>query len=593
MTGAPAPLRLSLLLCILLLVGTLGFTAFQAQKQLPTGLIVAGVPLGGYTHDEAHAVLLRRAAEFERQTVTLRFQEHVWTPTLAELGVSLDTDAAWQTVQHYGSSRYAVQRTLRALDLVSAPIVIPLPLDVDPAALHAFCDQKLRELGMAPVDAALTVDGTSIHVTDDAGGFRISIDQFQQDLVRELRGFTQPTITLTAVYTPADVRRDQLQPGATTLGRTLENPLTLYTETDQWQVAPSELARHITLDATGESPRLSIDEEAIDALVRRIANDIDREAIPAHVSEEGTYPRLITPQDGQIVDQSLLRERILEALQAAEHEVEIPVTITPVDADIQALMDEYGLTDLIATGSSNFSGSDWGREVNVRLAARLIDGTLIAPGELFSFNHALGAIAEIDGFVPAGATECGIPGSAAGGGVCQVSTSIFRAALQAGMPIEEWWPHEYRSAFYETGGWAPGFDASITQPDDDPLNGADLKFRNATDGWMLVRVVATSGGELKVTLYGTNPGYQVIITDPVYQNVVPSDGVPVEEIDESLEDGTSLLVEPTRDGVTMVVYRTVYAADGTLLIDESFVSTYQPQGPVYRVSEDMAGTTGM
>jgi vancomycin resistance protein YoaR len=450
----------------------------------------------------------------------------------------------------------------------------------------------MKELGMAPVDASLTVDGQSILVTDDIGGFEISVDSLQADLVRELRGFTTPTINLTAKYTTASVRRTELQPGATALGNALENPLTLFTATDQWQVAPSELSRMLSLDSSTGVADLVVDEDAVDALVSKIASAIDQQATEAHLVESGAYSRIVKADDGNTVDQAALRHLIVEAIRSGQDEVEIPVATTHVDDDIRSLMTEYGITDLLATGSSDFSGSDLGRDTNVRLAAQLLDGILIAPGDAFSFNQALGSIADIEGFVPAGATEGGIPGSAVGGGVCQVSTSIFRAALQAGLPITEWWPHAFRSIYYEQGGWAPGFDASIQQPDDDPLSGPDLKFENTTDGWLLIRVTATSASELKVSLFGTNPGYSVVISDPVYQDVFPADNTPIEEIDETLNEGTVELWQPARDGVTMVVYRTVYAADGTVLIDESFVSTYRQQGPVYRVSPDMAGTAG-
>lgn len=588
---SPAWMRRTLVLAVLALLATIGFTAVQAQGNVTQGLIIAGVPVGGLTYPEARQRLDARAAEFDQMQVTLRFEDHVWTPTLAELGVTMDVDAAWRMVQHFGSNQYAIHRLLRTLHLSSASFAVQVPLTIDQDALKQYCQDRMVELGKAPVDASLTVDGGSIQVTDDVGGFEISVDQLQADLVRELSGFTRPTVQLAAHYTTADVQRTEIQAHAAALDTALENPFTLYTETDQWQVEPSELARHITLEDSDGVPELTIDEDAVDALVASVADDIDREATEAYVSDAGTYARIVRAQDGYKVDRNDLRQRIYDSLLSGSNEVEIPVSITEVDDDIRPLLTEYGITDLIATGSSDFSGSDSRRDGNVRLAASRIDGTLVAPGDLFSFNQALGPIVEIDGFVPAGATEGGIPGDAVGGGVCQVSTSIFRAALQAGLPIEEWWPHVYRSIYYEQGGWAPGFDASIQQPDDDPLGGPDLVFRNTTEGWLLVRVTATSSSELKVSLFGTNPGFSVVISDPLYQDVVPSDQTAIEEVDETLEDGMVELWQPARDGVTMVVYRTVYASDGTLLIDESFVSSYQPQGPVYRVSPDMAGTT--
>ena len=105
-----------------------------------------------------------------------------------------------------------------------------------------------------------------------------------------------------------------------------------------------------------------------------------------------------------------------------------------------------------------------------------------------------------------------------------------------------------------------------------------------------MRVTATAKSELKVALFGKATGFNVVLSDPLYQDIVPADHTPIEEVDDNLPAGTSDAYQPARDGVTMVVHRTVYAADGTILSDEDFVSTYQPQGPIYRVSADMVGS---
>ena len=133
------------------------------------------------------------------------------------------------------------------------------------------------------------------------------------------------------------------------------------------------------------------------------------------------------PHDGLLVDRFELNRRVNTAIASGQNQVEIPVSVTATAGDIKHLVSQYGVTDLLATGTSDFSGSDPGRTINVRRAAALIDGTLVGPGEAFSFNQALGSITAVGGFVPAGATEGGIPGTSVGGGVCQVSTTLFRA----------------------------------------------------------------------------------------------------------------------------------------------------------------------
>jgi vancomycin resistance protein YoaR len=99
------------------------------------------------------------------------------------------------------------------------------------------------------------------------------------------------------------------------------------------------------------------------------------------------------------------------------------------------------------------------------------------------------------------------------GGVCQVSTTIFRAALNAGMPITEWYPHTYRLANYEFDGWSPGFDASILQFGPDPAAWPDFEFENYTDGWLLIEAY-TEYPYVHVNIYGSGDGRTVTL-DPI------------------------------------------------------------------------------
>lgn len=581
-------MRRTLLICLMLLLTTLAYTGVQGHGKIPPGVVVAGVPVGGLSYRDAQLKIEQRAAQFSAQRVTLTYEGTTWQPTLAELGVSLDVAASRAQLAALDSPANLLDRALRAFRIRSGPLVLGTPLKFDHPSLETYCRERMRELGLAPVDAELLVDGESIMVTQDASGFVVSVDRLRQDLARQLSGFTSPSINLTTTLTTASVRAIEIQSDVATLDAALDQPLVLHTDSEQWEIAPGQMAEHVRLDETGESPRVVIDEAAITALVDGIAGQIDQPVSNGYLDDSGLYGRIVLPHDGRLVDKFEFNRRIHEAIASGKTDVEIPVTIIPTTGDIKTLTTEYGVTNLIGSGSSDFSGSDQGRDTNVRRAAELIDGTLVAPGEVFSFNQALGSINAVGGFVPAGATEGGIPGTAVGGGVCQVSTTIFRAVLKAGMPIVEWYPHVYRSTFYEQGGWAPGFDASIQQPDDDPLNGPDLKFRNITDGWLLIRVTATSGSELKVSLFGQATGFDVVLSDPLYLDIVGADETPIEEVDASLPAGSSNLYQPARDGVTMVVRRTVYASDGTIVSDEEFVSTYQPQGPIYRVSADMA-----
>jgi vancomycin resistance protein YoaR len=265
--------------------------------------------------------------------------------------------------------------------------------------------------------------------------------------------------------------------------------------------------------------------------------------------------------------------------------VDIPIDVVKPGKTTEAMLAELGITELLATGESDFNGSEPDRTTNIKVSANLVDGTLVSPGGEFSFNRSLGEIVSTDGFVTAGATEGGIPGTSVGGGVCQVSTTVFRAALKAGMPIVERWPHAFRSPFYEQGGWTPGYDASIVQIEGNWLGGTDFRFANPTSSWLLVRTEVVNNVKLKVMLYGPHTGYRVQIDDPVYSDLMPSYGE-VYEVDPTMAAGTGYLFQEAMDGVTMTIGRHVFDSSGAEIISETFVTTYEPRGAVYVVGPD-------
>ena len=189
----------------------------------------------------------------------------------------------------------------------------------------------------------------------------------------------------------------------------------------------------------------------------------------------------------------------------------IPLVVEVQKPRITDDVGALGITTRIARGVSNFSGSDAARAHNIAVAAGYLDDTVIAPGEVFSFLDSIGEISTArgykDGYVIL--AEQTVPG--VGGGVCQVATTMFRAAMYSGLPIEERNPHAYLVGYYTQGGYPVGLDAAVFEP------GVDLKFRNETDKYMLIKTSIDSGN-LYISIYGPDLGYKVDIGDPVIKN---------------------------------------------------------------------------
>jgi vancomycin resistance protein YoaR len=212
---------------------------------------------------------------------------------------------------------------------------------------------------------------------------------------------------------------------------------------------------------------------------------------------------------------------------------------------------------------------------NIGAATAQFQGILIKPGETFSFNKYLGDVSLDKGFAEALIIFNGRTVKGVGGGVCQVSTTIFRAAFNAGFPIIERWPHAYRVSWYERG-FGPGLDATVFSPD------VDFRFKNDTPYHLLIEAYANdAAGRVTFKFYSTPDGRQVTVSDPIVENVVAHPPDKYEE-DPTLPAGVTKQVDYAVDGADVTVNRTV-TLNGQVISQDRIFTKYQPWQAVFMV----------
>ncbi len=171
-----------------------------------------------------------------------------------------------------------------------------------------------------------------------------------------------------------------------------------------------------------------------------------------------------------------------------------------------------GITTLLASGESNFAGSSAARIHNIKTAAKLFDGILVKPGEEFSFNKVLGNVDAITGYLPELVIKNGVGVKEYGGGICQVATTLFRTAINSGLPIIERKPHTLLVRYYDR----PGFDATVYPGQ------VDLRFTNDTANNILIQP-QIEGTKISFDIYGTPDNREIVVTKP-YQYATGADG---------------------------------------------------------------------
>lgn len=234
----------------------------------------------------------------------------------------------------------------------------------------------------------------------------------------------------------------------------------------------------------------------------------------------------------------------------------------------------FGVKELIGKGYSEFAGSIPGRIHNVALAASRINGVLIKPGDTFSFNDTIGDISAATGYQSAYIIKNGRTVLGDGGGVCQVSSTLFRAAMNAGLSIVERHAHAYRVHYYEEGGFKPGLDATVYGPT------FDLKFKNTTPTYILIQTkIDLKNLTLTFEFYGTRDGRVATITNHKIWDVTPPPP-PLYQDDPTLPKGVTKQVDWSAPG-TKASFDYKVTRDNETLEDKTFFSTFRPWQAVF------------
>jgi vancomycin resistance protein YoaR len=251
--------------------------------------------------------------------------------------------------------------------------------------------------------------------------------------------------------------------------------------------------------------------------------------------------------------------------------------LPPYHANVTAA--ELGITELVARGVSLYAGSTAARIENIRQSLARFDGLIIAPGEIFSFNRYVGDISPEAGYVSSAVIYGGRTIQGVGGGVCQVSTTAFRAAFYGGFPIVERYGHGYRVGYYERGdAEGVGMDAAIFTPE------LDFRFLNDTPHHLLIETsMYEQNSSVEFRFYSTSVGRQVIKQGPVVLDVQPA--LPLRfEVNPEFLPGQELQVDFGAEGAYVEVTRIILDQNGNERDREIFATQYQPWGSIVQVA---------
>jgi vancomycin resistance protein YoaR len=553
---------------VVVLAAAVGFLYAGSPKRLAEGVTVAGVDVGGLTPQQAEHRLEERAASVENVPVTFTSGRQQFRIKPSQLGIKADWRAAVAAAQHEGEG-FGPVRGFRRLHVRVFGADVSPPVQVYTAALDFKIGQLAKAIDRPHVEASLVRRGLQIAVVPGQSGRHLDHRAAGPALVHALAAIGRDAqVALPVRVDPAEVNAADLRPAAAQARTALSAPVRLAYGETRWRLPRWRIAELLSLPSAGGT-RVAVAGPGAERYFERLAKTVARPPQDAGFAVTASGALAITPaKDGLAVDVPGTAKAILAAATSPSNRTaQLAVEVSKPERS-NAEAKAMGITGVVGSYTTTYGGTP-GRLHNVQLVSQLIDGALVAPGATFSFNGTTGERTADKGFQEAPVIINGELQNGLGGGICQVSTTVFNAAYEAGLQIDERTNHALYISHYPT-----GRDATVNYPD------LDLKFTNDTRHWLLLRTFVGSGS-LTVNLYGTPQDRRV---ESETGELVVTGPVPVKRIlDPTLfkgESTTELYGSPPRE---TSVNRKVYLGNGTLLHDDTWSSSYDGEPTVIRV----------
>ncbi|GMR10057.1 MAG: VanW family protein [Anaerolineae bacterium] len=560
-----------------LVIFILGTRVAYSGRALP-GVSAAGISVGGLSEPEIELALGEILSYPRTGRVLMTDGTRYWVATPGELGVALDIPRMADQALTVGREGGALLQLTDFFSAWSSGVDVPTTVLFDQRAGAAYMNALAAQIDRPQLEAKIGVDGIQVAIRPGQIGRQLEIERSLEQLAPVFASLHDAEVPLAVKETPPMVL-DATEQGKIA-SEMLKAPLTLTTEdAGPWTIDPQSLAEMLRFNLNQERGQyeVGIDRLALSAYLEPLAPELLREPENARfVFNDDTreLDLLAEAVIGRTLDIPASIEAINQGLLNGEHEMALVFELEQPAVGSDATAAELGITEEVSVVSSYFAGSSPARIHNITTSAAPFHGLLIAPGETLSMAEVLGDISLDTGYAEALIIYGNRTIKGVGGGVCQVSTTLFRAAFFGGFGIVERNPHAYRVGYYEQGPGSPGpgFDATVYVPL------VDFKFTNDTDNWLLSETYIY-GTRLLWKFYSTGDGRQVQISGPQISNKVDAPK-PLYKVNPDLEEGKIKQVDFEADGMDVLVTRTVTRGDDVLHRD-TIKTHYLPWRAIY------------
>lgn len=580
-----------LLASFLMIILAIAFNLSYAGRIFP-GVHLAGVDLSGLAPEEAAQLLAERLTFPQNGRIVFQDGQQTWIARPAELGLVMQPDLLAEQAYQYGRRGGPVKRLMDQLLAWYAGRDLPPVLIYDQRLAWQYLSALAQQINRPAVEASLQVVGLEVQAVPGQIGRTLDLEATMAPLEAQLRSLSDGLIPLVIRETPPAILDASAQ--AEQARQMLSAPLTLTLpeavsgDPGPWVLPPEQIAGMLTITRQqaqdGARYQVALDEQKLYDYLTGLAPTINRQPENTRFifNDDTRLLEVIKPAViGRNLDVYTSLQRINQRLAAGEHTVPLEVKFTPPQIGDNVTGAELGITEQIIAYTTYFRGSSPERLQNIQTAAATFHGLLVPPGAIFSMAEVMGSVSLDTGYAEAWIIYGGRTIKGVGGGVCQVSTTLFRAAFFAGFPIIERHPHAYRVSYYEQTARGldenlAGLDATVFVPT------VDFKFQNDTPYWLLMETYYhPNSRSLTWKFYSTSDGRRVEWTTTGPQNLVEPEE-PIFEENPELAEGEIKQVDWEAIGADVTVTRIVYR-DGQILYRDVFTTHYLPWRAVYQI----------
>ncbi|MCA1782833.1 MAG: VanW family protein [Intrasporangiaceae bacterium] len=542
---------LGLVAGLLVLAGAYVGLAYYLSLTVPANAVVGGVDVGGETPEEATRLIESEAALLESEPVVVSVADTSFELDPDRAGLRIDTDATLEGIARF---------TLNPRDLyehLSGSFERDFVLAIDEEALSAAVAAAAESIEREPVEGTVEFADGAAQVVQPVEGLAVDVPGTTEIVVgawpmrsdvEGAGGPVEPETPVSAFTTFTSEFAD----------KALGGPLTVRVGEGAFQVPAEQVATVLGATVGGGTITPTVDEEALTAVVEAAGEDAEvlRDPRDARVTFSGTQASVEPSRTGIAVNVTDQSEALIAALTGEDRTLALEPVVTQPKLTTEKAQETLP-KERISTFTTYYTAGQ-SRNTNIKIAANRLNGTYIPPGEQFSLNQVLGQRTPDKGYVKAGIILNGRLADSYGGGISQLSTTLYNAAYFAGVEFNEFRAHSFYIPRYPEGREATVSWGTI-----------DQRWTNNTRGGVLVRAFATDTA-ITVEFWGTKT-FEVDSVKGPRRNIV--------QPQEIVDDAPECVTQSPMVGFDVTVTR-IIRQDGREVKRENVSTHYDPEDKV-------------